>query len=54
MGNSIVFRGMILRPDGSEVHETTCKGAVQDGPLLGAAAARELKGRAAPGFFAAA
>jgi hypothetical protein len=45
---------MVLRPDGSEVHETTCKGAVGDGPLLGAEAARELKGRTAPGFFAAA
>ncbi len=54
MGNSVVFRGMILRPDGSEVHETTCKGAVEDGPLLGADAARELKGRAAPDFFIAA
>jgi hydroxymethylbilane synthase len=54
MGNSVVFRGMILRPDGSEVHETTCKGAVQDGLLLAADAARELKGRAAPDFFIAA
>jgi hydroxymethylbilane synthase len=54
VGNSVVFRGMILRPDGSEVHETTCKGAVQDGPLLGADAARELKGRAASDFFIAA
>jgi len=53
MGNSLVFRGIILRPDGSEVHETTRKGAVQDGPLLGADAARELKGLAAPDFFAA-
>jgi hydroxymethylbilane synthase len=53
-GNSVVFRGMILRPDGSEVHETECKGAVEDGALLGADAARELKGRAAAGFFAAA
>ncbi len=51
-GGSILFRGMILRPDGSEVHETTCKGAVQHGAVLGADAARELKGRAAPGFFA--
>jgi hydroxymethylbilane synthase len=50
----VVFRGMILRPDGSEVHETTCKGAVADGPSLGAEAASELKGRTAPGFFAAA
>ncbi|MBO0752931.1 MAG: hydroxymethylbilane synthase, partial [Bradyrhizobiaceae bacterium] len=56
VGNSgsIVFRGMVLRPDGTEMHETTCKGAVADGPSLGAQAARELKGRAAPGFFAAA
>jgi hydroxymethylbilane synthase len=53
-GGSIVFRGMILRPDGSEVHETTCKGTVQDGPALGAEAARQLKSRAAAGFFAAA
>ena len=54
VGNSVVFRGMILRPDGSEVHETECKGAVEDGALLGADAARELKGRATAGFFAAA
>ena len=54
LGGSVVFRGMVLRPDGSEVHETTCKGAVVDGPALGADAARELKGRTAPGFFAAA
>jgi hydroxymethylbilane synthase len=53
-GGSVVFTGMILRPDGSEVHETQCKGAVADGALLGADAARELKGRAASGFFAAA
>jgi hydroxymethylbilane synthase len=54
LGDQVVFRGMVLRPDGTEVHETTCKGTVQDGPLLGAEAARELKGRTAPGFFAAA
>ena len=51
---SVVFRGMVLRSDGTEVHETTCKGAIEDGPVLGAEAARELKGRTAPGFFAAA
>jgi hydroxymethylbilane synthase len=53
-GGSVSFTGMILRPDGSEVHETHRKGAVADGALLGADAARELKGRAASGFFAAA
>jgi hydroxymethylbilane synthase len=50
---NIWFRGMILRTDGSEVHETMRRGAIQDGAALGADAARELKGRAAPGFFAA-
>jgi hydroxymethylbilane synthase len=52
-GGNLLFRGMILRPDGSEVHETARRGAIQDGATLGADAARELKGRAAAGFFAA-
>jgi len=52
-GGSLWFRGMILRPDGSEVHETARRGAIEDGVTLGADAARELKGRASPGFFAA-
>ena len=51
--HSIWFRGMILRPDGSEMHETARRGAIQDGAALGADAARELKGRGGPGFFAA-
>jgi hydroxymethylbilane synthase len=50
---NILFRGMILRPDGSEVHETARRGAIQDGAALAADAARELRGRAAPGFFVA-
>jgi hydroxymethylbilane synthase len=54
VGSSVVFRGMILRPDGSEIHEIEGKGAVEDGASLGADAARELKGRAATDFFAAA
>jgi hydroxymethylbilane synthase len=53
IGGSVVFRGMILRPDGTEIHETECKGAVQQGPSLSAGAARELKGRAAADFFSA-
>jgi hydroxymethylbilane synthase len=51
-GGNILFRGMILRPDGSETHETARRGAIQDGATLGADAARELKARATPGFFA--
>ncbi len=52
-GGDIMFRGMILRPDGSETHETARRGAVRDGAALGADAARELKARAGAGFFAA-
>jgi hydroxymethylbilane synthase len=45
------FRGLILRPDGSEAHATARRGPTQDGVALGADAARELKARAGPGFF---
>jgi len=48
---SLSFRGMILRPDGSETHETVRSGAFKDAASLGADAGRELKARAAPDFF---
>ncbi len=46
------FRGMIVRPDGTEAFETTRTGVVTDASELGADAGRELKGRASPDFFA--
>jgi hydroxymethylbilane synthase len=48
---AVAFRGMILRPDGSEAHETSRNGAVADAAQLGADAGLELKRRAAPDFF---
>jgi hydroxymethylbilane synthase len=48
----VSFRGLILRPDGSEAHETARTGAVADAEALGADAGHELKRRAAPDFFA--
>jgi hydroxymethylbilane synthase len=48
---TVSFRGLILRPDGSEAHETARAGAAADAAKLGADAARELKSRAAPDFF---
>jgi hydroxymethylbilane synthase len=51
-GAQVAFRGMILRPDGSEVFETARTGPIADSEKLGADAGRELKGRAAPDFFA--
>jgi hydroxymethylbilane synthase len=46
------FRGMILKPDGSEAHETARTGGPGSAELIGADAGRELKGRASPDFFA--
>ena len=52
-GGTIAFRGLILRPDGSEALETSRSGAPAEAAALGADAGRELKGRAAPDFFVA-
>jgi hydroxymethylbilane synthase len=48
---AVAFRGMILRPDGSESHETSRHVAIADAAAAGADAGAELKGRAGPGFF---
>jgi hydroxymethylbilane synthase len=45
------FRGMIVKPDGSEAFATTRTGAVGEAAALGADAGRELKTRAGPDFF---
>ena len=50
---SLRFTGMILRPDGSEAHQTTRAGARSDAAALGADAGRELKARAPADFFEA-
>jgi hydroxymethylbilane synthase len=52
-GDAISFRGMILRPDGSEAYETSRAGNRRDATTLGADAGAELKRRAPPDFFAA-
>jgi len=50
-GVRLRFRGMIIRPDGSEAFETAREGSVRDAERLGADAGSELKGRAGPDFF---
>jgi hydroxymethylbilane synthase len=50
-GDAISFRGMILRPDGSEAHETSRTGHRRDAVALGADAGAELKRRAPADFF---
>jgi hydroxymethylbilane synthase len=46
------FRGLIAKPDGTQVFETVREGAVAQAGALGADAGRELKERAGAGFFA--
>jgi hydroxymethylbilane synthase len=48
---SIHFRGLILKPDGSQAFETTRTGALHDAVALAYDAGQELRGRAGPNFF---
>jgi hydroxymethylbilane synthase len=45
------FRGMILKPDGSESFETTRNGAAADAARLGGDAGAELRAQAGADFF---
>jgi hydroxymethylbilane synthase len=51
-GDELHLRGRVLRPDGSEMLETTRTGPVADARAMGADAGAELKHRAGPGFIA--
>jgi hydroxymethylbilane synthase len=51
VGDRVQFRGMIIRPDGSEALETAREGPVGEAGMLGADAGRELKARGGPDFF---
>ena len=46
------FRGLIAKPDGSQVFECERQGATADAVALGADAGRELRERGGAGFFA--
>jgi hydroxymethylbilane synthase len=48
----VSFRGLIAKPNGSQVFETTREGAAAQASALGHDAGRELKERAGAGFFA--
>jgi hydroxymethylbilane synthase len=50
-GDTVRFRGMIIRPDGTEAFEVFREGRRNDAAGLGADAGRELKERAGAGFF---
>ena len=50
-GDTVEFRGLIARPDGSAAHDIAGHGSRKDAIVIGADAGRELKHRAGPGFF---
>ena len=45
------FRGMIIRPDGSELFETSREGRAGSAETIGSDAGRDLKARGGPDFF---
>ena len=50
-GRQVYFRGMILKPDGSEAHATERRGAPQEAVKLAVDAAEELLAKAGPDFL---
>ena len=50
-GDGLFFRGIIVKPDGSEFHETSRRGAADVAATIGAEAGRDLLARGGPGFF---
>jgi hydroxymethylbilane synthase len=51
-GDTLHFRGLIVRPDGSEAHATERTGHRTEAETLGADAGSELRSRAGANFFA--
>jgi hydroxymethylbilane synthase len=52
-GGRIDFRGQILKPDGSAVHEANRGGGIDEAEALGRSAGEELRAAGGPDFFAA-
>jgi hydroxymethylbilane synthase len=50
-GERLRFRGMIVKPDGSEAFEALREGRRNEAAALGAHAGRELRARAGADFF---
>lgn len=51
-GRSLRLRGLVARPDGSELHRRERSATATDGPAMAADLGAELRGLMAPGFFA--
>ena len=49
--DALSFRGMILVPDGTRVHEVTADGGVQEAARIGRSAGEKIRAEAGPSFF---
>jgi hydroxymethylbilane synthase len=52
-GSTLTFRGLVLRPDGSDAVETALTGPAADPETLGREAGTDLRARLVPGMLAA-
>lgn len=50
-GGSLLIRGVIVKPDGSEAHEASARGSPDEAERLGAEVGAELRRAGGPGFF---
>jgi len=49
--NALSFRGLVIRPDGTQCHELSLEGTRDQAEAIGRAAGEDLLGRCEPGFF---
>ena len=50
-GDALIFRGIVLLPDGSAYHEIETRGAVDDAAAIGLEAAEAIRAKAGQAFF---
>lgn len=50
-GGFLRFRGLVIRPDGTQAHEMRLDGPRREAEAIGRAVGKELLGRCGPGFF---
>ena len=50
-GDQLHFKGIVLKPDGSEAHEAEATGSAKDAVKIGVSVGESLKSRMGPGFL---
>lgn len=51
-GGTLTLKGVVLKPDGSEAHESSASGPVEEAVRIGRSVGEDLKTRMGPGFLA--